>query len=108
MYVSRRLSSGGAEGMICLTEPAGGADGTAAIGAGEGTAIGAIGADETGVEALSKLVLSITLSRGVRPLPRGQQLCAERRDGLTTHAVPGSADPPTGTVRRVRYMYGRT
>ena len=74
MYVSRRLSSGGADGMSCPTVPDGG------TAAGEGTAIGAdatapdsgtaagegtaIGADDIGAEACSRLLLSIAHGHG--------------------------------------------
>ena len=66
--MSRRLSSGGAEGMSCPTVPAGAFPG--GIGAGDGTAIGAgddtaIGAPDFGAEALNRAELSITRSRSV-------------------------------------------
>ena len=84
MYVSRRLSSGGADGMSCPTVPDGG------TAAGEGTAIGA---DDIGAEACSRLLLSIAHGHGQlasvapRPPPDAQRVGPAPRVSRWCHAA---------------------
>lgn len=86
MYVSRRLSSGGADGMSCPTVPDGG------TAAGEGTAIGA---DDIGAEACSRLLLSIAHGHGQLasvaprppPTPRGSDRRAACRNSYSCTVV---------------------